>query len=763
MSGIRKHEDFFINLSTTQLDATRYSIYQLSDAIFSSNPNDVLYFIGKGPDSRDVVIEKCATLMPCFHGCDAHENSKIFKPDGQRFCWIKADSTFEGLKQTLYEPEDRVRIQAMRPDVKNDRFIISELQFVDPTTQFGNQKILLNDNLNAIIGGKSSGKSLLLYSIAKSIDPEQVQRTSDRLGFDGYKFNFDFKVDWKNGESDLLSDTVSANKSRKITYIPQLYINHLVEKNNKDELNTLVKGILMQDAEFKQLYDQTNEEINKLSIEINGLVTSYLDIRKGGLEAGIQLKELGKPESIQKGLDTLVEALTKGQQSSSLSPEEFQKYNELAQSRSKAHDLNELLLKKETALASFLEELSLSRKALFGEKDDDILIIKGSLDKVLDDFEEIPSDILTVKTSIESEYKLLIQKVINEINALKISDSKMAVQKDISDLDKTLKPYIAKLSEQQELKKITLQIDVEKAKLLRSQALVAKIATLQKDYTDTRARIVNRIMNRFDLYKSIIEYINTVKTAINGEVSLSSKLQYKKANFELFEQVNKAAIKSDNHFYSLFDEELVNYDLIIEILQHQLRTVDDKLYISDKDPVALKQRVTFEDVLKGLVRDNFEIDYTVTYKGDDLLSMSPGKKGTVLLILFLQISSSEYPILIDQPEDNLDNRTIYELLCQIIKIKKKDRQIIIVSHNANLVVSTDAENIIVADQGGQESELAPGENRFNYVNGSLEHAFSKDTAISNILLSQGIREHVCDILEGGGEAFKQRERKYAIK
>jgi ABC-type cobalamin/Fe3+-siderophores transport system ATPase subunit len=177
----------------------------------------------------------------------------------------------------------------------------------------------------------------------------------------------------------------------------------------------------------------------------------------------------------------------------------------------------------------------------------------------------------------------------------------------------------------------------------------------------------------------------------------------------------------------------------------------------------LKQKLTIENVLRGLVMDGFELDYTVTYKGDDLLNMSPGKKGTVLLILFLQISSSEYPILIDQPEDNLDNRTIYELLCKMIKLKKKERQIIIVSHNANLVVATDTENIIVANQEGLGVSLPLGSTRFEYINGSLEHSFELNTSIVGVLNQQGIKEHVCDILEGGDEAFKQRERKYAIK
>ena len=257
--------------------------------------------------------------------------------------------------------------------------------------------------------------------------------------------------------------------------------------------------------------------------------------------------------------------------------------------------------------------------------------------------------------------------------------------------------------------------------------------------------------------------VNETKKNIGSDIELNCSLIYKVDNFNLYEQVNKASISSDHFFNSFFANGLVNYNLIPEFYEKPLKVVYDKLFYSKDESIPLKVRTTLDDILRGLIKDSFEIDYTVTYKGDNLLSMSPGKKGTVLLILFLQISSSEFPILIDQPEDNLDNRTIYDLLCKMVKEKKKDRQIIIVSHNANLVVATDTENIIVANQQGQDTKAEEGRFRFEYVNGSMEHSFAKDERIKSILLSQGIREHVCDILEGGGEAFKQRERKYSIK
>ncbi len=137
--------------------------------------------------------------------------------------------------------------------------------------------------------------------------------------------------------------------------------------------------------------------------------------------------------------------------------------------------------------------------------------------------------------------------------------------------------------------------------------------------------------------------------------------------------------------------------------------------------------------------------------------MSPGKKGIILFQLFLHMSSSQDPILIDQPEDNLDNRTVYQELNDFIKEKKLQRQIIIVSHNSNLVVSTDSENVIVAHQNASSDDRP----KFEYINGSLENTFKDDTA-EHILEKQGIREHVCEILEGGVEAFKKREKKYNI-
>lgn len=169
-----------------------------------------------------------------------------------------------------------------------------------------------------------------------------------------------------------------------------------------------------------------------------------------------------------------------------------------------------------------------------------------------------------------------------------------------------------------------------------------------------------------------------------------------------------------------------------------------------------------EELLRAILKNCYRIDYDIVKGNDSLFNMSEGKKGIVILQLYLSLSKSDYPILIDQPEDNLDNRTVYKELNDYVRDCKKRRQIIMVTHNANLAVNTDAENIIVANQAGEDNKENK-EYKFEYVNGSLECTSPYDSEEQGILYQQGIREHVCEILEGGTIAFKNRERKYHIK
>ena len=171
-----------------------------------------------------------------------------------------------------------------------------------------------------------------------------------------------------------------------------------------------------------------------------------------------------------------------------------------------------------------------------------------------------------------------------------------------------------------------------------------------------------------------------------------------------------------------------------------------------------------KDAITKILENYFYLDFKISYKGDPLDKMSPGKKGLVLLRLLIDLNDEEWPILLDQPEDDLDNRSVYQDLVSFIKDKKKTRQIIIVTHNPNLVVGADSEEVIVANQEGQEIGRENKKYRFEYVSGALEDSFElPETKQNAILLRKGIQQHVCEVLEGGKEAFQKRKQKYNFK
>ena len=525
----------------------------------------------------------------------------------------------------------------------------------------------------------------------------------------------------------------------------------------------MIKNILLQDSTFKDFFEETTMSISRMTSEIEGLLNEDFKVKNKGLEVREKSKETGNSVNIKKAIEKITTEILQGQKASNLTVTEFAEYNKLLDEKS-ANDLELRSINlKIVTLSKVVTEVKTSRSNLLGKTEESNQIyLKGQVDRILDELGELSEDIMAIKSKIVAEFDLLLMSLENEINKLNLSKKKNDVNLKIRQNAEKIDPFIKKITGQKELQKLTTQLESEKVKYQSALALESQLKNLSEEYKHIRKQTATLLKRRFELYQMIEKKVNDTKNNIGSDIKLTSSLIYKLNNFALNDQVNKAALSNDHYFNSLHNDGLVNYSSMPEFYEKVLNVVDDKLINNIEENIPLRVRISLEDILRGLIKDSFEIDYTVEYNEDNLLTMSPGKKGTVLLILFLHMSSSEFPILIDQPEDNLDNRTIYDLLCKMIIEKKKDRQIILVSHNANLVVATDTENIIVANQQGLQLE-DEGSYRFEYVNGSLEHSFPKDDTIKSILLKQGIKEHVCDILEGGGEAFKQRERKYSIK
>ena len=173
-----------------------------------------------------------------------------------------------------------------------------------------------------------------------------------------------------------------------------------------------------------------------------------------------------------------------------------------------------------------------------------------------------------------------------------------------------------------------------------------------------------------------------------------------------------------------------------------------KAFVSDQHPPShyLRSGVTRKDMLEWLHEvTHIQLSYGLRYNGTDLRHLSPGTKGIVLLILYLGIDIDDSrPLIVDQPDENLDNESIFELRTRYFRTSKVRRQVIVITHNPNLVVNGDAEQIIVATAERKKDGLP----HFTYEAGALEH--------------DGIRSKVCRILEGGAAAFQKREQRYAL-
>jgi DNA repair exonuclease SbcCD ATPase subunit len=181
----------------------------------------------------------------------------------------------------------------------------------------------------------------------------------------------------------------------------------------------------------------------------------------------------------------------------------------------------------------------------------------------------------------------------------------------------------------------------------------------------------------------------------------------------------------------------------------------NKAYIKDllgHAPYARDDQVEYRAWLQKFAQwlfstKHISVQYEVMYDGIDIQKLSPGTRGIVLLLLYLALDDADdRPLIIDQPEENLDPKSVFDELVSMFVAVKSKRQVIMVTHNANLVINTDADQIIVAEAGPHSSGGLP---QITYRAGGLENS--------------EIRKSVCEILEGGEEAFRERARRLRVR
>ena len=699
----------------------RKEITRMSDIILSGNPGDVEYFSG-AKTSVEEVVSTYGSLKPCIIGSDAHSLDKVGVFPNDRITWIKADPTFEGLKQILFEPKERVRISDAMPDFKYDYNIIDHV--VLNTAGVWNQTIPLNQNLNTIIGGRSTGKSTLLASMAA-----KFQKIKNDENYDFIKgLSDNVHVFWRDGlEAD----------NKEIEYFTQNEIANIISRRDSDKL---FLEILTSLPNIREAYEKFKADEAAKFASIQAKVSLFFEKRRQYNEKNAYVKTLGDKEGIKREIEKFAKERDTIQRNLTDKKELLERFQiaakELADLRTK-----EVVMRQDLEILNLLSSsnlLSINPSVSWLGLTEDIS------QKVS---EEIQKVLAQSNSHLQDFVKDLISK---EDNAFKALAREINEKQNASDYQEGKKIF----DENKNLSHVMEQI----SNLSKQILLINKESQILEELSKECKTIASDLLNEHLSYLDMMNSIASVLRIQHDNITLSAGYELKK---DLEEKLNECiSLRSAS----------MNALIVNVIFQYQKKTKDSiKECLKDLVNKALRGEITFKNgydvqsFISMILSGNwFSLLYSVDYEGDNLSDMSPGKRSFVVLKLLLDFSDKKCPILIDQPEDNLDNRAIYNELVKYVREKKKERQIILVTHNPNIVVGADSEEVIVANQNGKNAPNDRGI-KFQYVHGSLENTSARITDDNEpILYRCGIREHVCDILEGGENAFRDRENKYGF-
>ena len=653
-------------------------------------------------------MDAYGSIKPCVTGSDAHTLDHINVFPNDRITWIKADPTFEGLKQIIYEPEGRVCIQKENPTYNIEKCPFTRIYiptstnvFVDETDiSFAQQELPLNSNLVSIIGGRGTGKSVLINYIAAAFH-KQTQA-------DNFNLNSDIVISRQASITEEAKDfKVSDNPNVPFMYIAQSQIKDLVQ--NKDKFSRNIRETIGVTDE----YSISSDFLARAEVDIN----EYFRIIKiiNANNTTPQEKRENILKEVKKYSD-FISNITSEQNKKKL--ESYKnRVGKLNQSNSWIDAFQQLVSNIEKYTVETNENIS-AWNALFKLQNVDIPLIDTS-NTIKYIKENLVPRIITAREKIQKE-------IIDTKNEFK------DYKGDLATLLSNVSVYqnkVSELSKQIE----ALEVEETKYKTITSDAF-KKLGVEIKSSIESYSNLIEQKWNEFKGHdveidpkkKELLDLI--LQEDLNVSVDI---------HFDSYKMYNLLLEKLDGRSYN---EEKIKKILNIETLDDFYgfisQTTDDNIFSP-----AIK------DDLRGRLLELFFKRYTqfishdinVTLAGKPITKLSFGQQGTIYLRLQIAANMFSETIIYDQPEDDLDNSFITSELISIFKTIKQYRQIIIVSHNANLVVNSDSEQVIIAQN--EDGQL-------KYKSGSLE-----DPDINN---------EVCQILEGGKFAFEKRERKYRI-
>ncbi|MBW8002986.1 MAG: AAA family ATPase [Planctomycetes bacterium] len=761
--------------------AVRREIEAFADIIFSGNPKDRDFWLGIGPLAPQSVKDTYRGLKPCVHGSDAHSIKKMFLPDADRFCWIKVDPTFEGLRQIVYEPEERVHIGSYAPTRYNKDAVVDRIVIRGADSWLKTSQILFNPGLVAIIGAKGSGKTALADLVATaagaSVDPEGSFIT--RAG--EYLRGIGIELHWANGrksnEQLPCTDNIGENGAK---YLSQKFVDRLCGSEDLgqallEEIETVIFDHLdeektMSASSFRELRELKTAALRERRSDIRGEISSLnTEISQIDKEESLVPEKRRKGAKLEKQLDALrkqypeikdketKQVVSDLENAQTRQKQITEKVSDLRISRQRLYDMRSKIEQFERRQKFFWEEVRSELASLGMEKEQ-----TDSLKPVM------PADVYMFIDNFDKKLDKEVNALLGLSKSDKDDDTTLAYWKrQMKNLEEVLKLDESKRKQLCSLRLQYQRIDRSKTKLeneiakyesesvARRKRAVAQRFTVYLEYFDILDREVTLLKELYQPLaqnlKDAAEHERRLEFSIRTKIDLTS---WANRGEELIDQRKVGPFRTRNSIANeasgLLSSAWIAHDLsaIKKGITHMIK----KFGSAKQVQAQLRSEYDLVDVADWLFSvDHIGLEYNLKYDGAELTKLSPGMKGIVLLILYLAIDSNDQrPLIVDQPDENLDNESIYNILRPYFRQARSRRQIILITHNPNLVVNTDADQVIVANAFHRQEGLP----FIRYRAGGLE-AIGQDRETK-----LNMKQTVCQLLEGGKEAFEMRERKY---
>jgi len=683
------------------------------------------------------------SILPKIMSSDSHKLEKLgTNANGdKRLTRFKIDSlSFNSLRIALISYESRVRLEDTIPD-KIPHFVGIKLK----GGLLDEQSIKFSKNLTCIIGGRGAGKSTLLESLREVSGNKSISSVVDSDVWPDEIIMFfedeigrviEFKRE-KNSSTVNITDMTDG-------------IDHItIESYGQGET---AETIQHSDDNPKGLLDFLDSFIDMTSLneEDQEICDLLFDNQSSIIKARIEVK--GIPET-NKQIVNLNEKVKK------LKQDEVGELVKYQMSLLKETDIRENLVNElKTLMKSYKDVLGDGTTfKIFSEMtDEEIIIGKDEFLRVKSIVEEFSK----VVESKSSELNVELTEKIKELNIqLKLWKGK---EKEI--LDKITEKKI-ELEEQGipfnigKINKIIQDLAHYEDRLKKQNAIKKQLQELEKY---RKQLILKRKSIKKDIYKARYSFARTInenlKNAVDGlfvsakfEESLYSP-EFEEALKDLMSWRTTQVVKS-----KLISKSISVLDFCEGIKKHNLdilKTIldDGRRIFSDSDINSIIERAKLDNKYEDFEAIHFEdkpvLTVTKVYKDGagiekylqrSISQLSLGQQQSILLAILIQ-STSTVPLLIDQPEDNLDSEFIYKTIVSNLRKIKETRQVIIVTHNPNIAVLGDAELII---------PLKSTNIRTHIINrGSID---KKETI-----------KLCCDVLEGGKQAFISRQNVYGL-